>query len=72
MLGLAACVAMLAAIACGSEAEPTPTAASEVGESTRVAEPTATPTEESPPEPFVIGAMDALTGVAESYGNPLH
>ncbi len=22
--------------------------------------------------PFVIGAMDALTGVAESYGNPLH
>ncbi len=22
-------------------------------------------------EPFVIGAMDALTGVAESYGNPL-
>ena len=23
-------------------------------------------------EPFVIGAMDALTGVAESYGNPLH
>ena len=23
-------------------------------------------------EPFAIGAMDALTGVAESYGNPLH
>ncbi len=23
-------------------------------------------------EPYVIGAMDALTGVAESYGNPLH
>ncbi|MDE2718473.1 MAG: ABC transporter substrate-binding protein [Chloroflexota bacterium] len=23
-------------------------------------------------EPFTIGAMDALTGVAESYGNPLH
>ena len=22
-------------------------------------------------EPYVIGAMDALTGVAESYGNPL-
>ena len=21
-------------------------------------------------EPFTIGAMDALTGVAESYGNP--
>ena len=23
-------------------------------------------------EPYTIGAMDALTGVAESYGNPLH
>ena len=23
-------------------------------------------------EPYVIGAMDALTGVGESYGNPLH
>ena len=23
-------------------------------------------------EPYVIGAMDALSGVAESYGNPLH
>ena len=23
-------------------------------------------------EPYVIGGMDALTGVAESYGNPLH
>ena len=22
-------------------------------------------------EPYVIGAMDALTGVGESYGNPL-
>ena len=50
-------------MACGSGNEPTLT----VGP-----EPTATPTEESPPEPFLIGAMDALTGVAESYGNPLH
>ena len=25
-----------------------------------------------PEGPFVVGAMDALTGVAESYGNPLH
>ena len=37
---------------------------------------TATATAETTPtpskEPFVIGAMDALTGVAESYGNPLH
>ncbi len=72
LLGLAACVAMLAAVACGSGDEPTPAVATEVGEPTTVAEPTATPTEESPPEPFVIGAMDALTGVAESYGNPLH
>ncbi|MDD9994212.1 MAG: ABC transporter substrate-binding protein [Dehalococcoidia bacterium] len=63
LLGLAACLALLSAMACGSGDEPTPT----VGP-----EPTATPTEESPPEPFVIGAMDALTGVAESYGNPLH
>ena len=63
LLGLAACLALLSAMACGSGNEPTPT----VGP-----EPTATPTEESPPEPFVIGAMDALTGVAESYGNPLH
>ena len=34
-------------------------------------DPTSTPVA-APDEPFVIGAMDALTGVAESYGNPLH
>ena len=28
--------------------------------------------EQDSEEPYVIGAMDALTGVAESYGNPLH
>ena len=28
-------------------------------------------TERESGEPYVIGAMDALTGVAESYGNPL-
>ena len=71
-LGLAACVAILAAMACGSGDEPTPAVGPDAGDPTRVADPTATPTEESPPEPFVIGAMDALTGVAESYGNPLH
>ena len=72
LLGLAACVALLATMACGSGDEPAPTVGPETGDPTRVADPTATPTEESPPEPFVIGAMDALTGVAESYGNPLH
>ena len=35
------------------------------------AEPEDTPVPASPENPFVIGAMDALTGVAESYGIPL-
>ena len=36
-------------------------------------DPTSTPvaTPEAPDEPFVIGAMDSLTGVGESYGNPV-
>ena len=72
LLGLAAFLALLVAMACGSGGEPTPTVGPGDVEPTRVVEPTPTPTEESPPEPFVIGAMDALTGVAESYGNPLH
>ena len=72
LLGVLAAVAM----ACGGEegtVEPTP---AEQPTQTATAEPTPTPTAEPteapPEEPFVIGAMDALTGIAETYGNPLH
>ena len=50
---------LLLALACGSDPTSTPVATPEA---------TATPV---PDDPFVIGAMDALTGVAESYGNPI-
>ena len=49
---------VLLVLACGSDPTPTP------------ALPPSTPAVLE--EPFVIGAMDALTGVAESYGTPLH
>ena len=69
---MVACAALLAATACGS-GDGSPQDADIPDEApTEVAEPAVAPTEEIPLEPFVIGAMDALTGVAESYGNPLH
>ncbi len=46
--------------ACGSDPEPTP-----------VPGPAATAEPASSDEPFVIGALDSLTGVGESYGVPL-
>ena len=55
------CLPALLVLAC--TAEPAPPAAP--------AAPAPTSTPPPPPEPFVIGAMDALTGVAESYGNPM-
>ena len=57
------CLPVLLVLACGSDptSTPVPTPAAPA--------PTSAPP--SPAEPFVIGAMDALTGVAESYGNPL-
>ena len=61
------CLPVLLVLACGSDPEPTATPAP--APTAAAAEPTPTA---APAEPFVIGAMDALTGVAESYGNPLH
>ncbi len=58
------CLPAALVLACCSDPAPTPTDAL----APATAEPTPTPSD----EPFVIGAMDALTGVAESYGNPLH
>ncbi len=58
------CLPTALVLACCSDPAPTPTDAL----APATAEPTPTPSD----EPFVIGAMDALTGVAESYGNPLH
>ena len=53
-MAAAAVLTVIVAIACGSEAEPTPAAAPAASE-----------------EPFVIGALESLTGVGESYGVPL-
>ncbi len=59
-------------LGCGSDPTPTPVAASEATTAAATAEPAPTGMAMAAEEPFVIGAMDALTGVAESYGNPLH
>ncbi len=59
-------------LGCGSDPTPTPVAASEAITAAATAEPAPTGIAMAADEPFVIGAMDALTGVAESYGNPLH
>ncbi len=64
----------LVIMACGGDdATPTPTTAPTMAP-TSTTEPTMAPTPTMAPETplrFVIGAMDALTGVAESYGNPI-
>ena len=73
---------LLLAVACGGDDEVTtepeattpsgaaaPTTAATTEEET--ADPEDTPVPASPENPFVIGAMDALTGVGESYGIPL-
>ena len=52
------CLPTLLVLACGSDPTSTPVAAPSPAAAAD--------------EPFVIGTMDALTGVAESYGNPLH
>ena len=57
---------VLLVLACGSEPTSTPVAAPAA-----TAEPAPTGVAMASDEPFVIGVMDALTGVAESYGNPL-
>ena len=72
-IALLLCLPALLVLACGSDADPTPAptaaaAAPPPPAATAVPEPTNTPV---PAEPFVIGAMDALTGVAETYGNPV-
>ncbi len=59
-------------LGCGSDPTPTPVAAPEAITAAATAEPPPTGMAMAADEPFVIGAMDALTGVAESYGNPLH
>ena len=59
-------------LGCGSDPTPTPVAAPEATTAAATAEPAPTGMAMAAEEPFVIGAMDALTGVAESYGNPLH
>ena len=59
-------------LGCGSDPTPTPVAAPEATTAAATAEPAPTGMAMAADEPFVIGAMDALTGVAESYGNPLH
>ena len=59
-------------LGCGSDPTPTPVAAPEATTAAATAEPAPTGMAMVADEPFVIGAMDALTGVAESYGNPLH
>ena len=62
------CLPTVLVLACGSDPTSTPVTAPAATTVAATAEPTPTPSD----EPFVIGAMDALTGVAESYGNPLH
>ncbi len=62
------CLPVCLVLACGTDPTSTPMAAPMDTTATATAETTSTPSK----EPFVIGAMDALTGVAESYGNPLH
>ena len=62
------CLPVLLVLACGADPEPTLTAVPQPTTTSVAPEPTPAP----PAEPFTIGAMDALTGVAESYGNPLH
>ena len=59
-------------LGCGSDPTPTPVAAPEATTAAATAEPAPTGMAMAAEEPFVVGAMDALTGVAESYGNPLH
>ena len=60
-------VSLLFLTACGSDPTSTPVAPT----ATPTVEPTPEPTATPPGEPFVIGVMDALTGVAEAYGDPL-
>ena len=72
-IALLLCLPALLVLACSSDADPTPeptaaAAAPPPPADTPAPEPTNSPV---PAEPFVIGAMDALTGVAESYGNPV-
>ena len=72
-IALLVCLPAIFVLACGSDADPTPAptaaaAAPPPPAATAAPEPTNTPV---PAEPFVIGAMDALTGVAETYGNPI-
>ena len=62
------CLPLFLVLACGTDPSSTPVAAPTDTTATATAETTPTPSK----EPFVIGAMDALTGVAESYGNLLH
>ena len=64
--------------ACGGGNGETPTAPTAPEQPTTAAQQPAVGTAEQPTqvpamsdEPFRIGAMDALTGVAESYGNPI-
>ena len=76
--------ALLLVLACGGDDEAATEETTEPGATTSASgttgqtateepttEPEDTPVPASPENPFVIGAMDALTGVAESYGNPL-
>lgn len=58
------CLPMLLVVGCGSDQAAPPEVAPE---------PTAAPVEAEPVmgDPFVIGALDSLTGVGESYGVPL-
>ena len=62
------CLPTVLVLACGSDPTSTPVTAPAATTVAATAEPTPTPSD----EPFVIGVMDALTGVAESYGNPLY
>ena len=63
------CLPALLILACSSDsAVPVPAPAATVTATVESAPTSSPPASE---EPFVIGAMDALTGVAESYGNPL-
>ncbi len=69
---------VLVVLACGSDPDPTPQPTAPPAAPPAASAPTSTPVPAAPEptatplsEPFVIGAMDALTGVAESYGNPI-
>ena len=62
------CLPMVLVLACDSDPTSIPVTAPGATTAAATAEPTPTPSD----EPFVIGVMDALTGVAESYGNPLY